>query len=109
MALSEREHRDRDALVAQRQKKATSLVSMKADQAQVRADSLRVEADIGPLQYAATLLGLDSEQAIRLLILLMVLCYDPMAIALVIAASAQSWPCYRSSRMPASRSSGLAD
>jgi hypothetical protein len=46
-----------------------------------------VEVDIGPLRYAAMLLGLDGEQALRLLILLMVLTCDPMAIVLVIAAS----------------------
>jgi hypothetical protein len=64
-------------------------VSLKADQAKVQAESKRVEADIGPLRYAAMLLGLDSEQALRLLILLMVLCCDPMAIVLVIAAGAR--------------------
>jgi hypothetical protein len=37
----------------------------------------------------AALLGVYNEQAIRLLILLMVLCCDPMAIVLVIAASAR--------------------
>jgi hypothetical protein len=87
MSLAEGQHRNRNALVAQRQKEATSLVNLKADQAQVQAESRRVEADIGPLQYAATLLGLDREQAIRLLILMMVLTCDPMAIVLVIAAS----------------------
>ena len=39
--------------------------------------------------YAATLVGLDSEQAPRLLILSTVLCCDLMAIVLVIAASAR--------------------
>jgi hypothetical protein len=42
------------------------------------------------LRYAAMLLGLDSEQALRLLILLMVLCCDSMAIVLVIAASTRA-------------------
>jgi hypothetical protein len=85
MSLSDQEHRD--ALMAQRQHEAETLVTLKADQAQVQAESRRVEADIGPLRYAAMLLGLDSEQAMRLLILFMVLCCDPMAIVLVIAAS----------------------
>jgi hypothetical protein len=89
MVLADEQHRNRDALVAQRQREAATLVTLKADQAQVQADSRRVEADIGPLRYAATLIGLDSEQALRLLILLMVLCCDPMAIVLVIAASAR--------------------
>jgi hypothetical protein len=89
MTLADDQRRNRDTLVAQRQREAATLVSLKTDQAQVTAESRRVEADIGPLQYAATLLGLDREQAIRLLILLMVLCCDPMAIVLVIAASAR--------------------
>jgi hypothetical protein len=87
MALADEQHRNREALVAQRQREAATLVSLKTDQAQVQAESRRVEADIGPLRYAAMLLGLDSEQALRLLILLMVLSCDPMAIVLVIAAS----------------------
>jgi len=39
-----------------------------------------------------TLVGLDNEQALRLLIRRMVLCCDPMAIVLVIAASARRQP-----------------
>ena len=44
-----------------------------------------------PLRYAAELLGLggDDERAIRLLIALMVLCCDPLAIALTAAVSAR--------------------
>jgi hypothetical protein len=86
MTLADDQRRNRDTLVAQRQREAATLVSLKTDQAQVTAESRRVEADIGPLRYAAMLLGLDSEQA---LILLMVLCCDPMAIVLVIVASAR--------------------
>ena len=86
----QRNLRLREGLPSPKRKRAKKqLVTLKADQAQVQADSRRVEADIGPLRYAATLIGLDSEQALRLLILLMVLCCDPMAIVLVIAASAR--------------------
>jgi hypothetical protein len=44
-----------------------------------------------PLRYAAQLLGLggDDERAIRWLIALMVLCCDPLAIALTAAVSAR--------------------
>jgi hypothetical protein len=43
------------------------------------------------MRYAAQLVGLggDSESAIRLLIALMVLCCDPLAIALTAAVSAR--------------------
>jgi len=44
-----------------------------------------------PIRYVAELLGAgaDAERAIRLLIALMVLCCDPLAIALTAAASAR--------------------
>jgi hypothetical protein len=87
MNLAGQQQRNRDALVAQRQREAAALVSMKADQAQVTAESRQVEADIGPLQYAAMMLGIEREQAMRLLILMIVLSLDPMAIALVIAVA----------------------
>jgi hypothetical protein len=62
MVLAEDQRRNRDTLVAQRQHEAGTLVSLKADQAQVQAESRRVEGDIGALQYAATLLGLERER-----------------------------------------------
>jgi hypothetical protein len=89
MVLADEQHRNREVLVAQRQHEGDTLVDLKAEWAQVEAEARKAEADIGPLQYAATLLGLDREQALRLLILAMVLCCDPMAIALVIAASSR--------------------
>ena len=89
MALADEQRRNREALAAQRQHEAATLVSLRGDQAQVQAESRKVEADIGPLRYAATLIGLGDEQAIRWLILLMVLTCDPMAIVLVVAASAR--------------------
>ena len=48
-----------------------------------------VETEAAPIRYVAELLGTDtdSERAIRLLIALMVLCCDPLAIALTAAAS----------------------
>jgi hypothetical protein len=47
----------------------------------------RVEASTGPVRYLAVMAGLETEAAVRWLILLMVLCCDPAAIALTIAAS----------------------
>jgi hypothetical protein len=48
------------------------------------------EAEAAPIRYVAELVGIDtdSERAIRWLILMMVLCADPLAIALTAAASA---------------------
>jgi hypothetical protein len=49
------------------------------------------ETEAAPIKYVAELIGADtdSERAIRWLIALMVLCCDPLAIALTAAASAR--------------------
>jgi hypothetical protein len=55
----------------------------------VAAKARQADAEAAPIRYVAELLGADndSERAIRLLILLMVLCRDPLA--LTAAASAR--------------------
>jgi hypothetical protein len=54
------------------------------------AKGRQIETEDAPIRYVAELLGADadSERAIRWLILIMVLCCDPLAIALTAAASA---------------------
>jgi len=47
----------------------------------------RIEASAGPIQYLAMMVGAAPEAAVRWLILLMVLCCDPAAIALTVAAA----------------------
>ena len=51
----------------------------------------QTETEAAPIRYVAELIGTDtdSERAIRWLIALMVLCCDPLAIALTAAASAR--------------------
>ena len=51
----------------------------------------QIETEAAPIRYVAELIGADtnSERAIRWLIALMILCCDPLAIALTAAASAQ--------------------
>jgi hypothetical protein len=55
------------------------------------APSRQNETEASPIRYVAELIGADtnSERAIRWLIALMVLCCDPLAIALTAAASAR--------------------
>jgi hypothetical protein len=55
------------------------------------AQGRKIETEAAPIRYVGELLGLDtdSEKAIQWLIALMVLCCDPLAIALTAAASAR--------------------
>jgi hypothetical protein len=63
--------------------------ALKAERASVAAKARQIETEAAPIRYVAELIGTDSDsaRAIRWLIALMVLCYDPLAIALTAAAS----------------------
>jgi hypothetical protein len=52
-------------------------------------ERVRVEASAGPIQHLAIMTGTEPETGVRWLIRLMVLCRDPAAIALTVAATAR--------------------
>ena len=68
-----------------------ALAEVKAERAALGAKGRPIETEAAPIRYVAELVGADadSERAIRWLIALMVLCCDPLAIALTAAASAR--------------------
>jgi hypothetical protein len=86
--LATQERATRDGLDAQRQAATATLVGLQAQRAALTGERSRIEASAGPIQYLATMAGTAPEAAVRWLILLMVLCCDPAAIALTVAASA---------------------
>jgi hypothetical protein len=77
----------REALVSQRRHEAETLAGLKGEAGAVAAKSRQIEVEAAPIMYVAQLMGATTEQAIRLLILLMVLTCDPLALALTAAAS----------------------
>jgi hypothetical protein len=77
----------REALVSQRRHEADTLAALKSEAGVVAAKSRQIEVEAAPIMYVAQLMGATTEQAIRLLILLMVLTCDPLALALTAAAS----------------------
>jgi hypothetical protein len=86
----------RAALADERKREAGTLAALQAERASVVASGHQIETEAAPIRYVAELLGSDahSEWAIRWLIALMVLCCDPLAIALTAAASAR-WQAVR--------------
>ena len=60
------------------------------ERATVAAKGRQIETEAVPIRYVGELLGVDtdSEKAIRWLLALMVLCCDPLAIALTASAAA---------------------
>ncbi len=85
MSAIEGQRKDRTGLAGERNEAAGTL------RASLAAQGRRIETDAAPIRYVAELVGADtdSERAIRWLIALMVLCCDPLAIALTAAASAR--------------------
>ena len=77
----------RDGLETQRQAATATLVGLQAQRAGLVAERFRIEASAGPIQYLAMMIGAAPETAVRWLILLIVLCCDPAAIALTVAAA----------------------
>jgi len=77
----------RDGLDTQRQAATATLVGLQAQRAALAGERSRIEASAGPIQYLAMMVGAAPEAAVRWLILLVVLCCDPAAIALTVAAT----------------------
>jgi hypothetical protein len=81
----------RASLVDEQKREAGTLAELKTERASVAAKGRQAEVEAAPMRYVAELVGADTdaERAIRWLIALMVLCCDPLAIALTPAASAR--------------------
>jgi hypothetical protein len=91
LAAIDGQRQARQKLASERNEAASGLAALKTERATVAAQGRRIETEAAPIRYVAELLGAgaDSEQAIRWLIALMVLCCDPLAIALTAAASSR--------------------
>jgi hypothetical protein len=91
LSAIEGQRKARSSLVDERKREAGTLADLQAERASVAATGRRIETEAAPVRYVADLVGTntDSGRAIRWLIALMVLCCDPLAIALTAAASAQ--------------------
>jgi hypothetical protein len=87
VAIAAQQRVTRDGLDIQRQAATATLVGLQAQRAALVGERVRVQASSGPIQYLAMVAGAEPEAAVRWLILLMVLCCDPAAIALTVAAT----------------------
>jgi hypothetical protein len=90
MKLADDQRKARAGLVDERKREAGTLAALQAERASVAVNGRQIETEAAPIQYVAAVFGVtDPEEAIRWLIALMVLCCDPLAIALTAAASAR--------------------
>jgi hypothetical protein len=90
MALADQQRKTGGELVAQRTNEAKTLAGLQVEKASIDGERRKVEADLGPVRYLATLLGADSETALRWFVLVVALLLDLAAVLLLAAASARS-------------------
>jgi hypothetical protein len=89
MALADQQRKTRGELTAERIREGKALATLQVEKAGVEGERRKVEADLGPVRYLATLLGADGESVLRYFILAIALLLDPAAILLLLAATAR--------------------
>jgi hypothetical protein len=93
LAVRRSQARDRAALTAAVEEAQTRIVGLQEQRAPVAAELRKVEAEVGPIKYIAALIYGDDpdanllEKAVRWVIILLVVVFDPLAIMMVLAAT----------------------
>jgi hypothetical protein len=89
MALAEHQAGRRDVLVADRAHAASTLASLEVESVGVENERSQFAADFGPVEYLSRLIGIERETTMRCFIVLVAALLDPLAIVLLLAATAR--------------------
>jgi hypothetical protein len=89
MALLAREADRREELVADRARAASALASIEVEKAGIENERNGLTADSGPVRYLSKLIGIDQDAATSWFILFVALLLDPLALVLLLTASAR--------------------
>jgi len=87
--------KERNALQAEITKSQKVIQSLQEERAPLAAEFRKVEAEVGPIKYIAALIYGDNpdqnllEAAVRWVIILIVIVFDPLALCLILAANKQ--------------------
>jgi hypothetical protein len=68
------------------------LSDLQIEKASVDGERRKVEADLGPVKYLATLIGAADQDVLRIFILVVALLLDPAAVLLLLAAARRDQP-----------------
>lgn len=84
--------RERSRILTEINSSSNSLKTLNTQAGPLRKDSARIAAEVGPIKYIADLIYGDQaegvlEKAVRAVIILIVIVFDPLAIVLLIAAN----------------------
>jgi len=92
VAIRSKQKAERTQLTATIKEASKNIASLNNQLAPLKKENLKVEAEVGPLKYVAELIYGDQamnhfDSAVRFVIILIVLVFDPLAILLLIAAN----------------------
>lgn len=98
VAIRRGQQKERARLLSEIQKEQENIAKLNEERAPIAAEVRKVEAEVGPIKYIAAFIYGDNpdanllEAAVRWVIVLIVSVFDPLAIALVLAANAsKTW------------------
>jgi hypothetical protein len=89
------QQKERVRLQSEIQAEQKTITALSEESAPLRAEFRKVEAEVGPIKYIAALVYGDStdqnvlEKAVRFVIIMIVLVFDPLALTLILAANKQ--------------------
>jgi hypothetical protein len=89
------QQKERASLLAEIGSAQTRIARLNEERAPIAADLRKVEAEVGPIKYIAALIYEDTasedvlEKAVRWVIIMIVLVFDPLAVLLLVAANWQ--------------------
>lgn len=92
VALRRSQQKERGRLLAEIENEQKKIASLNEESAPLRAEFRKVESEVGPIKYIAALIYGDNpdnsilEKAVRLVIIIIVAVFDPLALVLLLAA-----------------------
>ena len=95
IAIRKSQQRDRARILSEIGTTQTKIAKLQEERAPIASEVRKVEAEVGPIKYIAALIYENSaeedvlEKAVRIVIMMIVLVFDPLAVLLLIAANWQ--------------------
>jgi hypothetical protein len=95
VATRRAQQKERARLLAEISAEQKTIASLNEEAAPIRAENRKIEAEVGPIKYIAALIYGDSpdqnllEAAVRWVIILIVIVFDPLALTLILAGNKQ--------------------
>jgi hypothetical protein len=94
LQAADKQRKTRNELVAKKNAELGSVATLKEEVVRLRSTIRKTEAEVGPLKYIAEAIYggrdtsvVDLDRAVRMVIILLVVVFDPLAVVLLIAAN----------------------